>query len=165
MNLSRISHFKVPTSSKFGLSFLLGPGPGTATLQYPFQRKVSNEELSTVHAGVNILPSPQVEAPSSTLQDSSTPSPHFFLDPVLDSNSQPRRANATLIILARNSDLEGVIQSMEQVESRFNRKFNYPWVLLNDEEFSAEFKRWVGGWTARCGVLTLHCFQTCQRID
>ena len=45
------------------------------------------------------------------------------------------------MILARSSDLYGVIQSIEQVESKFNNKFNYPWVLLNEVEFSAEFKR------------------------
>ncbi|KAF8559599.1 glycosyltransferase family 15 protein [Imleria badia] len=30
---------------------------------------------------------------------------------------------------------------MEQVESKFNRKFNYPWVLLNEVEFSADTRR------------------------
>ncbi|KAI9571530.1 glycosyltransferase family 15 protein [Boletus coccyginus] len=35
------------------------------------------------------------------------------------------------------------IVSIEQVESKFNRKFNYPWVLLNEVEFSSEFKRRV----------------------
>ncbi|KAG2049972.1 glycosyltransferase family 15 protein [Suillus hirtellus] len=46
-------------------------------------------------------------------------------------------------MLARNSDLDGVISSVEQLEAKFNRKFNYPWVFLNDEPFSYEFKRRV----------------------
>lgn len=45
------------------------------------------------------------------------------------------------MILARNSDIDGVIQSIEQVESKFNRKFNYPWVVLNEVEFSVGFKK------------------------
>ncbi|KAH7889673.1 glycosyltransferase family 15 protein [Phlebopus sp. FC_14] len=45
--------------------------------------------------------------------------------------------------LTSKNDLNGVITSMEQVELKFNRKFNYPWVLLNEEPFSADFKRRV----------------------
>jgi len=52
---------------------------------------------------------------------------------------EPRRANATLIMLARNKELEDVVSSMKQMEDRFNRKYNYPWVFLNDEPFSEEF--------------------------
>ncbi|KAG1756744.1 glycosyltransferase family 15 protein [Suillus paluster] len=58
-------------------------------------------------------------------------------------HSPPRRANATLVMLARNSDLNGVISSVEQLEARFNRKFQYPWVFLNDEPFSVDFKKRV----------------------
>lgn len=52
-----------------------------------------------------------------------------------------RKANATLLLLARNSDLGGVIESMRSMEDRFNSKFGYPWVLLNEEPFTEEFKR------------------------
>lgn len=55
------------------------------------------------------------------------------------SNKQPRRVKAAFVILARNSDLNGVRWSMRQVEDRFNRKFNYPYVFLNDQEFTKEF--------------------------
>ncbi|KAF5392834.1 hypothetical protein D9757_000961 [Collybiopsis confluens] len=51
----------------------------------------------------------------------------------------PRKANATFLTLARNSDLAGVIHSMKQVEGRFNRDRHYPWVFLNDKPFSEEF--------------------------
>jgi len=50
------------------------------------------------------------------------------------------RANATFVILARNSDLEGTIQSMVDIEERFNRNRGYPYVLLNEEEFTEDFK-------------------------
>ncbi|TRM66780.1 glycosyltransferase family 15 protein [Schizophyllum amplum] len=50
------------------------------------------------------------------------------------------RASATFVILARNSDLDNTIRSVRDVEDRFNRKYNYPYVFLNDEPFSEEFK-------------------------
>ena len=34
-----------------------------------------------------------------------------------------------------------MIQSMQDLERTFNRKFNYPWMFFNDVEFSEEFKR------------------------
>lgn len=50
-----------------------------------------------------------------------------------------RRANATFVVLARNSDIAGVMQSMKQAEDRFNKEFRYPWVFLNEEPFNEEF--------------------------
>lgn len=47
---------------------------------------------------------------------------------------------ATFVTLARNSELYKLIESIRSVEDRFNRKFNYDWVFLNDEEFTQEFK-------------------------
>ncbi|KAL6717828.1 hypothetical protein ACLMJK_003913 [Lecanora helva] len=51
-------------------------------------------------------------------------------------SSKPR---AALISLVRNSELDGIMQSMRQLEFRWNRKYNYPWVFFNDEPFSDEF--------------------------
>ncbi|KAI9674826.1 MAG: hypothetical protein M1817_001730 [Caeruleum heppii] len=53
-------------------------------------------------------------------------------------SSRPR---AALISLVRNSELEGLVQSMRQLEHHWNRKYQYPWVFFNDEPFSEEFKR------------------------
>lgn len=53
------------------------------------------------------------------------------------------KANATLVFLARNSDLDGVLSSMAQMERRFNKKYGYPWVFLNEENFTDEFKTWA----------------------
>ncbi|KAJ3780585.1 glycosyltransferase family 15 protein [Lentinula aff. detonsa] len=49
-------------------------------------------------------------------------------------------ANATLVFLARNSDLSGVISSMQHLEEKFNKEYGYPWVFLNEEPFSDDFK-------------------------
>ena len=58
--------------------------------------------------------------------------------PVLgQANKKPK---AALISLVRNSELPGLMQSMQQLEFQWNRKYNYPWVFFNDEAFSDEFK-------------------------
>ncbi|KAJ7618034.1 glycosyltransferase family 15 protein [Roridomyces roridus] len=64
------------------------------------------------------------------------------LPPVpLERGSDGPRANATFIILARNSDLQGALLSVRQLEDRFNRRYHYPYVFLNEEEFTEDFKR------------------------
>lgn len=62
-------------------------------------------------------------------------------------NHQPR-LNASLVMLARNSDIDGVIKSIDSLERHFNQWFNYPWVLLNDKPFTEEFKQRVKQHTA-----------------
>lgn len=54
--------------------------------------------------------------------------------------TDPNRVKAAFVILARNSDLTGVRYAMRQVEDRFNHMFNYPYVFLNEENFTTEFK-------------------------
>jgi len=51
------------------------------------------------------------------------------------------RMNATFVTLARNSDLWEIVKSIRHVEDRFNRKFHYDWVFLNDDDFDDEFKK------------------------
>ncbi|KAG6850989.1 hypothetical protein H0H93_004476 [Arthromyces matolae] len=53
------------------------------------------------------------------------------------------KANAAFVILARNSDLNGVISSVKQMEDRFNKKFQYPYVFLNEQPFDENFKKRV----------------------
>ncbi|KAG6818104.1 hypothetical protein H0H87_000008 [Tephrocybe sp. NHM501043] len=69
-----------------------------------------------------------------------------------------RKANAAFVLLgalvlpdawsmlisacsARNTDLNGVVSSMKQMEDRFNKKFQYPYVFLNDQPFDEAFKK------------------------
>ncbi|KAG2222578.1 hypothetical protein INT45_008697 [Circinella minor] len=47
--------------------------------------------------------------------------------------------NACFVILVRNSELEGIKSSIKQMESTFNNKYNYPYVFLNDDDFTEEF--------------------------
>jgi mannosyltransferase len=49
-------------------------------------------------------------------------------------------ANATLLMLVRNSELNDALGSIGDLERTFNKKFKYPWTFINDEPFSEEFK-------------------------
>ncbi|CAL9730159.1 alpha-1,2 mannosyltransferase Ktr1p [Monosporozyma unispora] len=51
-----------------------------------------------------------------------------------------KKVKATFVTLARNSDLYELLPAIKSVEDRFNHKFQYDWVFLNDVEFSDEFK-------------------------
>jgi alpha 1,2-mannosyltransferase len=70
----------------------------------------------------------------------------YYLPLNYNASEQPlhtRRANATFIMLARNSDMDNAVRSVREAEDRFNRKYRYPWVFLNDEPFSDDFKKYV----------------------
>ncbi|CDK26681.1 unnamed protein product [Kuraishia capsulata CBS 1993] len=51
------------------------------------------------------------------------------------------KEKATFVSLARNVDLWSLVESIRQVEDRFNKNFHYDWVFLNDGDFDDEFKR------------------------
>ncbi|KAJ7263458.1 glycolipid 2-alpha-mannosyltransferase-domain-containing protein, partial [Mycena rebaudengoi] len=50
------------------------------------------------------------------------------------------------LIPVRNSELIGPTLTIRQLEEKFNRKFGYPYVFLNDQPFTDQFKN---------GILTL----------
>jgi len=50
------------------------------------------------------------------------------------------RAKAAIVILARNSDIDGLKKSISMLEKRFNARFGYPYVFLNDSVFTEQFK-------------------------
>jgi mannosyltransferase len=56
--------------------------------------------------------------------------------PVLNTTA---RENAVLVMLARNSEVSGAVSSVRSVQEQFNDNYAYPWVFLNDEEWSEEF--------------------------
>ena len=67
-------------------------------------------------------------------------------DPVEEAAAHPR-ANAAFVVLARNKELDGVIESIKSMERHFNRWFNYPYVFLNDGAFNSTFKETVKNYT------------------
>lgn len=60
--------------------------------------------------------------------------------PLLIKTNPGKRAKAAIVVLARNSALSGVLLSMQRMEERFNGKFHYPYVFLNEQEFDDTFK-------------------------
>lgn len=50
------------------------------------------------------------------------------------------RPKAAIISLVRNEELEGILQSMRQLEQRWNKRYMYPWMFFSEKRFSEEFK-------------------------
>lgn len=63
---------------------------------------------------------------------------HDYRMPYKD-RSQIGQENATLVMLVRNIELEGALESMRSLEDRFNNQYRYPWVFLNEVPFDDEF--------------------------
>jgi alpha 1,2-mannosyltransferase len=57
----------------------------------------------------------------------------------IDVKTTDKPVRAAFVVLVRNSELNGIISTIDQVERTFNSKFNYPYVFLNDEPFTQEF--------------------------
>ncbi|TLD15107.1 glycosyltransferase family 15 protein [Venturia nashicola] len=68
------------------------------------------------------------------------------LEPEREANKP--RANAAFVVLARNKELEGVLQSIKSIERHFNRWFHYPYVFLNDGDFNSTFKETIVNYTS-----------------
>jgi mannosyltransferase len=68
------------------------------------------------------------------------------LDP--EEQAKGERANAAFVVLARNKELDGVIQSIKSIERHFNRWFHYPYIFLNDGDFNSTFKEKVANYTS-----------------
>lgn len=71
---------------------------------------------------------------------------------LLDPNKPPpwhntTRMKAAFVILTRNNELDALRKTIQQLEARFNHKFNYPYVFLNDVEFTQDFKDLTSGLT------------------
>lgn len=70
-----------------------------------------------------------------------------FVSGCLEPDTSKPRANGAFVVLARNKELDGVIQSMKSIERHFNRWYNYPYVFLNDGDFNSTFKETVRNYT------------------
>ncbi|KOS20932.1 O-glycoside alpha-1 [Escovopsis weberi] len=71
-----------------------------------------------------------------------------FVTGCLEPDTTKPKANATFVILARNKELDGVIQSIKSVERHFNRWYHYPYTFLNDGDFDETFKQAVQNYTS-----------------
>ncbi|PQE12633.1 hypothetical protein CJF30_00002517 [Rutstroemia sp. NJR-2017a BBW] len=95
------------------------------------------------------LPAPKTKVPDPVawLKENSD-NKYAVSNGVWSSMSLNKRPKAALISLVRNSELEGIRQSMMQLEMRWNHKYQYPWIFFNDEPFSEEFKAGTRNLTA-----------------
>ncbi|ORY97229.1 glycolipid 2-alpha-mannosyltransferase-domain-containing protein [Syncephalastrum racemosum] len=57
------------------------------------------------------------------------------------SRNKTEKAKAAIVILVRNSELGAMRRTLREFEDRFNRRFNYPYVFLNDEPFTEVFQQ------------------------
>jgi len=57
------------------------------------------------------------------------------------------KENACIFVLCRNTDITGLKKTLSEFENRFNRKYEYPYVIVNDVEFTEEFKREISSVT------------------
>ncbi|CAL3966555.1 hypothetical protein PZA11_003172 [Diplocarpon coronariae] len=71
-----------------------------------------------------------------------------FATGCLEPDTAKPRANAAFVVLARNKELDGVIQSVKSIERHFNRWYHYPYVFLNDAEFNSTFKETIQNYTS-----------------
>lgn len=53
------------------------------------------------------------------------------------------RDNAAFVSLVRNEDMVQISETIRSFEDRFNKKFNYPWVFMNNNDFTPDFKRQI----------------------
>lgn len=72
----------------------------------------------------------------------------MFVSGCLEPDTSRPRANGAFVVLARNKELDGVIQSIKSIERHFNRWYHYPYVFLNDGEFNSTFKETVANYTS-----------------
>jgi alpha 1,2-mannosyltransferase len=63
------------------------------------------------------------------------------MGPLITDSSQ--RANACIIILVRNFEANSLAQTLQEFEAKFNHRYHYPYVFLNNEPFSLNFRKTV----------------------
>ncbi|KAK9448456.1 nucleotide-diphospho-sugar transferase [Limtongia smithiae] len=86
-------------------------------------------------------------------------------------HASPRKIgqeNAALIMLVRNSELHEALTSMRMMEDRFNKKFRYPWIFLNDDDFTEEFINYTSGMASgdtKYGKIGIEQWSMPQHID
>ncbi|KAF2873343.1 glycolipid 2-alpha-mannosyltransferase [Massariosphaeria phaeospora] len=112
------------------LLFFISSSSSGSTVSWPAGYN-GNEAVSTPEA-IKTGSLEQLQSSPST-----TPNDNKQLPPATVPGD---RMNATFVTLARNSDVWEIAKSIRNVEDRFNRKFNYDWVFLNDDDFNDEFK-------------------------
>ncbi|KAG9287913.1 hypothetical protein G9A89_017508 [Geosiphon pyriformis] len=66
---------------------------------------------------------------------------------LLRESNNSTRVNAAIVVLVRNIEVYELRATMRQLEDRWNKKFHYPYVFLNDKDFTEEFKELISNST------------------
>lgn len=62
------------------------------------------------------------------------------IDPSRVGTAKGPRAKAAILILTRNRELRPLLDTLREFEDRFNKRFDYPYVFLNDQPFVPDFE-------------------------
>jgi alpha 1,2-mannosyltransferase len=87
-------------------------------------------------------PTPSIQSPLSPSVSSPQSDPR---ERPMFSQASQRRANAVLLVVCRNHDLEGIVRSLTEFEAQFNDQHHYPYLFLNEAPFTDYFKETISG--------------------
>lgn len=83
------------------------------------------------------------KTPRATKKKSTSVNSNIHYDTVAESlynKDGYLRENATLFTLCRNNDLQTLVETILSWEDRFNHRYHYDWVFINDEPYTEKFK-------------------------
>lgn len=112
------------------------------TLRYVALAVVSILSLHYLASYTSTTYQTQVDTLRSSWTSQSDPKAAAIADGVTVSYADTPKANATFITLCREGEINGILQSIQLLESTFNDRphHRYPYVFLNDKPFSENFK-------------------------
>ncbi|KAI8378642.1 glycolipid 2-alpha-mannosyltransferase-domain-containing protein [Blakeslea trispora] len=101
---------------------------------------VSDDQIKAVEVEEELLSEPviQQDSPEQQSQEKAASS-QTSCSPIPSLLTQ-KKEKAVIVVLVRNGEVGPMRRTMRDFEDRFNRKYNYPYVFLNDEPFTDEFK-------------------------
>ncbi|KAI8868695.1 glycolipid 2-alpha-mannosyltransferase [Ramicandelaber brevisporus] len=107
--------------------------------QSPSAHDIQHHSNASLHElNIDAYPLPLAQLPPSWELQQAPVSP----------NLTEQRVNAAFMVLCRNSELAKIRRTVRQLEDRFNRRYNYPYVFLNNEPFTDTFKEQISALTS-----------------
>src|SRR5258706_14776151 len=79
---------------------------------------------------------------------------NHFTPKLVTNTTGHRKANAAFVILVRDNELKQIVESLHQIEDRFNKQYGYNYVFLNEVPFSEKFIKWVAHTSLQAITLT-----------
>lgn len=105
--------------------------------------KIDSYKMMESHRQETMIP----EVPTTTIEETK-PTEEIATLSASSSLASPtesvyERENGVIVVFARNADLFKLIETIWSVEQRFNKDYNYPWLILSDSMHTRNFKRTV----------------------